>query len=191
MNYLSERIADLYIKRNIILQDEKDVYKKGIELILNDIITFSFILLISSVIWRFSYGAEFLITFCITRVFCGGYHAKKAYICKITMVFTFLSIVILSGILKDTDNTILYGILIISFASLLPFIPVKHPNKKLNAEKMRKNKIRGIISYVFFSICSVIIINFLNKIDGLIILLSLSAVTVLAIIGTFTNRKEV
>lgn len=191
MNYLSERIADLYIKRNIILQKEKDVYKKGIELILNDIITFSFILLISSVIWRFSYGAEFLITFCITRVFCGGYHAKKAYICKITMIFTFLSIVILSGILKDTDNTILYGILIISFAGLLPFIPVKHPNKKLNAEKMRKNKIRGIISYVFFSICSVIIINFLNKIDGLIILLSLSAVTVLAIIGTFTNRKEV
>lgn len=85
MNYLSERIADLYIKRNIILQKEKDVYKKGIELILNDIITFSFILLISSVIWRFSYGAEFLITFCITRVFCGGYHAKKAYICKITI----------------------------------------------------------------------------------------------------------
>lgn len=191
MNYLSECIADLYIKRNIILPEEKDVYKSGIELVLNDVVTFSLILLISSLIWHFRYAAEFLITFCITRVFCGGYHAKKAYICKITMVLTFLSVVIISGLLKNVDYTILYGILIVSFVILLPFVPVKHPNKKLSTEEYKINRIRGIISYILFSICSVIVMNFLNKSDGLIILLSLSAVTVLAIIGTFINRKEV
>ena len=46
--FLSQSIADLYIKRNIIKPDEKEVYKCGLELILNDIVTFSLIIAYST-----------------------------------------------------------------------------------------------------------------------------------------------
>ena len=40
MEFLSDCIADFYIKRRIINFEEKDIYKAGIKLILNEAFTF-------------------------------------------------------------------------------------------------------------------------------------------------------
>ena len=94
MEFLSECIADFYIKRNIISECEKNVYKYGVQLILNDVFTFTIIIIFSILFWNVKYGAEFLLTLCVTRVFCGGFHAKKAYICKLSMIITFVCVML-------------------------------------------------------------------------------------------------
>lgn len=190
IKYLSDCIADLYIKRNIIAAEHKEVYRSGLELILNDIVTFSLIIIISSLFFKTRYAIEYLVTFCVVRVYCGGYHAAKAYICKLTMILCFLCVVVISEMMVDMSTFMLYLILGISFVVILPLIPVKHPNKVLTTELVIKNRKRGITLYVGFSICAVLIFNVFKSIDAYVIAISLSAVTMLAIIGTLVNGRR-
>lgn len=190
VNFLSDSIADLYVRRNIILPEEKEVYKCGVELILNDIITFSLVILISTIFFKARFALEFLITLCFTRVYCGGYHAAKAYMCRLSMLITFFGVILLSYILAESPELILYIILILSFVVLLPLIPVKHPNKTLTQELIAKNRKKGIITYIIFGMLSILICHFANRQDAFIISLSLSAVTVLAVIGTLVNERR-
>ncbi len=192
VNKLSDIITDFYIKKKIIEYDEKDVYKYGIELIINDIITFSLIIIISAMFFNIRYAIEFLTVFCSTRVYCGGYHAPKTYLCRLTMFATFISVTTLSMILKNTIQVITaYTISVILLLIILPIIPIKHPNKELNEKTIKKGKRNGVILYIIFIICSAIIFKYINNRDGLIICLSLCAVSVLAIKGYKRYEKEV
>lgn len=73
---------------------------------------------------------------------------------------------------------------------LLPLIPVKHPNKELTLELIKLNRKKGVITYTFFALCSVFVAEYLSVRDGFVISLSLSAVTVLAIVGTIINERR-
>lgn len=186
---LSSNIADFYVKRSIIKENEKEVYQYGIELILNDVITFGIILLSSALIWKFRYAIEFLVVFCFTRVYCGGYHASKAYICRATMLTIFLCIYLLTNEIMQLNPLLLCWLFPINLAIMIVLVPVRHPNKKLTDEQIRKNRKAGILLYLFFAIVSIILTIFVSKIDGIIIWLSLCSVTALAIIGTLTNER--
>ena len=190
MEYLSQSIADFYVKRNIIEADKKELYKCGVSLILNDILTFSIVIILSALLGNIRFSFEFLITFCFTRVFCGGFHARKTYICRFTMLLTFSLTVLISFALRNTKPEVLCIILAAAFVILLPLIPVKHPNKELGEEDIKKNRKKGIISFVLFSLTSVFVHQLFSKQGGIIIALSLAAVTVLAIIGTITNGRS-
>lgn len=188
MGFISESIADFYVSRKIICASEKEIYKYGIELILNAAINYLIIGFISLVVGSIVFAIEFLLTFCITRFFCGGYHAKKHYICRLTMVGIFLSVVFLANQLLFVPNTIIYIILIIAFLIIVQLAPVEHPNKPLNELQRRNNRNKGIISFVLFALLSVVLIT-ISKLDGVIIAMSLLAVSILAIMGSL-QRKE-
>ncbi len=189
ISYLSRSIADLYIKRNIIKPGEKEVYKCGLELILNDLVTFSLIIVLSAIVWKIQYAFEYLIVFCTVRLYTGGFHARKAYICRLSMIATFVLTIVLSGILKNSSMTAVIIILITSFLAMSPIIPVKHPNKELTEELVRKGRRNGLILYIVYSICSVIIFTYLPR-DGMMIALTLGAVSALVIAGKFLNERR-
>lgn len=190
MERLSGSIADFYIKRKIIEPEEKEVYKCGVELILNDIVTFSIIIILSCLIGNVRFSIEFLLTFCLTRIFCGGYHAKKSYVCRFTMLITFLLVIFGSYLFNKTNIYNIFAILVISFVIILRLIPVRHPNKNLT-EKMRKeNRRKGLISFILFAMISIFIFLLFSKQDGAIISLTLAAVAVLAVVGTITNERK-
>ncbi len=186
---LSNSIADFYVSKNIITTDEKDVYKYGLELIFNDIVTFSLIIIISALLFNVRYSIEFLITFCFTRIYCGGYHAPKAYLCRLIMIITFLLVCTGGFILQGINSVWLLVMLGVSFLALFPLIPVKHPNKELTNEDIRKGKFMGTIVYFIFALSSLVVYEYVNCQDGILICLSLCAMTALAIIGTFCNKR--
>ena len=190
MNYLSKCIADFYVKQNIIGESEEEVYQAGVLLVLNETLSFTLIIVLSWLVWEIRYSFEFLIVFCITRIFCGGFHAKKTYICRLTMLGTFISVIIVSYFFQKKSIQILWLINLISFLMLLPLIPVKHPNKELSKELIEKNRKRGVIIYILFGISSVFVAKYLSVMEGFIISLSLSAVTALAIFGTISNERR-
>lgn len=189
MKHLSSCITDFYIKRNIIKADEKEVYQYGVELILNEVITFSLILIYSVLAWKLRYAVEFLSVFCLTRVYCGGYHASKTSICRLTMIGIFFCIYVLSDMLKNISPIWLLLLLITCFAIIILLVPVKHPNKTMTAKQVDKNRKMGILTFLFFGMVSFAVRGFLGIQDGIIICLSLCAVTALAIIGTFTTEE--
>jgi len=188
---LSAGIADFYVQKNIINSEEKEVYQWGVSLVLNDVVTFSLVLLLSALLSHIRFGAEFLAVFCLTRIYCGGYHARKEYICRLTMIVVFLLVLSGAYILSDCSIYILLSVLTVSFLVLLPLIPVKHPNKVMTDELKKKGRVRGSLSYIAFAVLSLLFYLFVSEIDAVLIALSLSAVSVLAIIGTFTNERGV
>lgn len=188
MKSLSEAIADFYIRKNIISSDMKSVYVYGISLIINDIIDFAVILIPAIIAGRFIYGVVFLLTFCITRIHCGGFHAKKSWICAGIMLLTFIIICLCVEI-----TTSIYGVILnviinsISILIMLPIIPVENPNKKLDADVKQKNKKIGIIVTSSFAVLSIVLTVY-NIQEGAVISFALLSVAVLAMVGKILNQ---
>ena len=188
MKSLSEAIADFYIRENIISSDMKSVYVYGISLIINDIIDFAVILIPAIIAGRFIYGVVFLLTFCITRIHCGGFHAKKSWICAGIMLLTFIIICLCVEI-----TTSIYGVILnviinsISILIMLPIIPVENPNKKLDADVKQKNKKIGIIVTSSFAVLSIVLTVY-NIQEGAVISFTLLSVAVLAMVGKILNQ---
>ena len=188
MKSLSEAIADFYIRKNIISSDMKSVYVYGISLIINDIIDFAVILIPAIIAGRFIYGVVFLLTFCITRIHCGGFHAKKSWICAGIMLLTFIIICLCVEI-----TTSIYGVRLnviinsISILIMLPIIPVENPNKKLDADVKQKNKKIGIIVTSSFAVLSIVLTVY-NIQEGAVISFTLLSVAVLAMVGKILNQ---
>lgn len=189
MEHLSEYIANFYLKKRIIDEDEKNVYKYAANLILNEILTFLIVLLIATVFFKTIYAFEFLVTFCLTRIYCGGFHANSVFVCRSTMIVTCILTIKISSLITKLNFEIYLAIIILGLLILLPIIPVKHAYKRLNREQIRQNRIRGVLIYLFFSIVSCFMWNGDIKQEGIIIGLSLGAVAVLAIIGIITNGR--
>ena len=187
MKSLSEVIADFYIEKNIISSDMKSVYVYGISLIINDIIDFAVILIPAIIAQRFIYGVA-LLTFCITRIRCGGFHAKKSWICAGVMLLTFILICLCIEL-----TTSIYGVILnviinsISILIMLPIIPIENPNKKLDADVKQKNKKIGIIVTSLFAMLSIVLTVY-NIQEGAVISFTLLSVAVLAMVGKILNQ---
>lgn len=186
MKRLSLCITDFYIKRNIINPDDREVYEYGLSLIINDAVTFLLIFAISALLGRVRFAAEFLVTFCVSRVFCGGYHAGKEWICRCLMLGTFLCTLVLGEFFYGFGAFCAAVIAAVSLGVLFALIPVRHPNKTLSAVQIAKNRRRGIITLVLFALLS-LCLSLEGKQDGFIIALSLLAVAALAVTGTLLN----
>ena len=188
MKSLSEVIADFYIEKNIISSDMKTVYVYGISLIINDIIDFAVILIPAIIAQRFIYGVAFLLTFCITRIRCGGFHEKKSWICAGVILLTFILICLCIEL-----TTSIYGVILnviinsISILIMLPIIPIENPNKKLDADVKQKNKKIGIIVTSLFAMLSIVLTVY-NIQEGAVISFTLLSVAVLAMVGKILNQ---
>ena len=121
---------------------------------------------------------------CGIRHFSGGFHAKTFWLCRLSMLITFLAVVCFTMLIQENfaNYYILIVVNIIYVIFIAVFSPVKHPNKKLTSEQKKKNKTKAIITSFISSFVSSALIIF--KIDkGVTISLTLAAVVILMIIG--------
>ena len=166
----------------------KSVYVYGISLIINDIIDFAVILIPAIIAQRFIYGVAFLLTFCITRIRCGGFHAKKSWICAGVMLLTFILVCLCTELTASIYGVILNMIInSISILIILPIIPIENPNKKLDADVKQKNKKIGIIVTSLFAMLSIVLTVY-NIQEGAVISFTLLSVAVLAMVGKILNQ---
>ena len=184
MDSISNKITDYFSRKNYISEDKKDIYNYGFKLIISDLINFSLVLGLGLVINRFIDGIVFLISLCGIRRFSGGFHAKTFWLCRVSMVFTFLSVIIISNTLEIIKPPLLYIIVfdIISLIVISFFSPVKHPNKKLTKKQCHNNKIKAIIMSTFFTMVSILLIGFSIS-SGITISVTIWADVLLMIIG--------
>ena len=188
MSFVVKSIADFFVAQNIISKNEQEILEYGLFLILNDIITFSFIILLSCMLGSFIFAVEFLVVFCTTRVFCGGYHARKAYICKLSMITTFICVYLIS--LLNVKLWMIVLLLLLGEIVIIKLAPVKHPNKQLTEKEKYRNRVLAIVTYFSFSILCVLLFVFVGRQDGIIVAISLVSVTLFAIIGKTTNERR-
>lgn len=190
MDRLANIITDYYIKKAYVPENKREIYMYGFKLIIADIINFSIVALLGAVIGRFAESVIFLITLCGVRQFSGGFHAKTFWLCRLSMLVTFLCVMMVSYLLSKSIFYNICTISIIDFISLI-FIallsPVKHPNKILTEPQRRSNKVKAIITSFILSVGSVALVM-TGRIEGVTISITLTAVVVLMIAGIAAQK---
>lgn len=188
MEKISSYLTDKIICRGIINSDKKEICKIGIELILADITNFSLILMIGCFTSSVLYACIYIILLLTVRQFSGGFHAKTYGICRMVTIGMYILILYFSKILNA--YLMLYSVILnfITFATMFAFAPVRHPNKELTPVEIQANKLFSLLSTLLYSIASIILI-ILGRKEGLVISLSLFAISILMYVGLLTNRK--
>lgn len=187
MNTLSNLITDFYIKKAYVPEDKREIYSYGFKLIIADIINFSMVMLMGAILGIFLESIVFLITLCGVRQFSGGFHARTFWLCRLSMITTFLCVTAASYLISKSVYCnigfigIVNGISVISIAALAP---VKHPNKPLTEQQKKQNKIKAIITSLILSVISITS----NRIEGVTISITLAAVVILMIIGIMVQK---
>ena len=187
MDAISNYLTRKFIQRSIIEPDKQDIYRTGINLILADIINFSLILTIGVISKTFIYACIYLLMFWTVRRFSGGFHAKTYNICRIITVGTYVAVIFVSRVLRILiPAAVICNI--ITIITICLFAPVKHPNKELTEREKQANKLFALLTTIFFAIISIVLVC-IGRREGLIISLTLFAITILMYVGMLTNAK--
>lgn len=133
MRRIAERLISFLEKRNIILEKDRDIYVYGADNALYTLFSTSGLLLVGLLLKRFPETLVLILLFYTNQSNGGGFHAKTHTRCFITMVVGLL--VYLAMLQRSYSNPLLIVIACFSFAVLLYFPLILHPNKKYLAPK--------------------------------------------------------
>ena len=191
MNSLANSITNYYIRKNIIPEEKAEIYCYGFKLIIADIINYAIIIALGLLVNKVLDSIIFLVVLCGLRLFCGGFHARTFWLCRTSMVLTYTSVIVLSELMKHTENIIVVSTLVnfLCVLFLCVFAPIEHENKPLSKEQKKSNKYKSIVASSVISIIAVILL-YNNIKSGVTVSITLLAVIVLMIIAMFQGKEE-
>lgn len=151
MDKVVERIVSLLHRNTVVNDDDIDVVKYGIEIVLLKILFFLTILLIGVITNNVVNILMFMLFYRPLRIYAGGYHAKTrigCYFVSVLMLFLMLIAVELISMFAVLTNAV-YIIAIISGVTIWILAPVETSNKTLDSvEKSRYRRISRVILLV-------------------------------------------
>lgn len=158
---LAKGTAHFFSEKNIVKQEDEEIYAYGMELLYSSIFNILLAVLISVVTNTFLPTTVFIVTFIILRQYIGGYHAKTHFGCMTIFVVV---LIIFSILAKHTpinfEIPVSVVIDVISIILVILFAPVEHPNKPLSDnDKMRLRK-KGIFCIFVISVIITAMITF-------------------------------
>lgn len=138
---LAKNMAGYYAKKNIVPQEEIDVYAYGFELLISTVCNVLLVLCVASILDVVLESMFFMLSFVLMCAWGGGYHAKTHAACiwRFTGIFTFLAL--LHQYIPN-NAAVIYISLCTIIASLIIWnvAPVEAPNKPLTGKKREQFK---------------------------------------------------
>lgn len=180
---LSNKITDFLYKKEVISQEQKEVYIYGFTVLFLNILDILIILTLGILIERYLDTIVFLMVFGITRQYTGGYHAKTVSKCLVVYMLIYLAIMFLSSSDVILVNGAMFQILlcIVYIIAVIIYAPIQNDNKVISNVERKKYKIISIVSAICISIISVIVYGIFPTM-AITISLTLFAVTILMIL---------
>ena len=195
MDRIANTITDHLVRKQRIDERQREIYCYGLKLILADVINFSLIMLLSVLLGRFWDGVAFLITLCGVRKYSGGFHAKTFWLCRLSMLITYLCVIGISELLGRMSGALLVTIVLnVAAIVIIPCLaPVKHPNKILTDKQLEENKLKAAIASEILAAVSILFVIVNNPV-GITMAMTLCAIVVLMFVGIISmkgGRKNV
>lgn len=188
ISFLSNRLADFLCKKKIIEEDQKPIYKYGIEIIISSLIGFLLIFTIGLFFGMLIKACIFYIVFVYTRTYTGGYHASSYLKCNVVLLIIYLWVLGFSELLISSYSLIIHlMILIMYMSSIFGLAPITNINKPMNEEEIKTNRKKCIIISVVWCVLS-LVLYFLSIKYAIVTALTLFSISMLLIIEKF--RKE-
>lgn len=150
---LSNNISQFFCKNNIISEDEYDIYKYGLELLLAAVFEIGFVLILSIILKIFIPTMIFFVSFIPLRIYTGGYHASNHLRCFLTLLFVYLIFILSLKFLPNSvyDLFCIYSA-IFSAIIILLFAPVEDANKPLCEKEVKYYRKKSILVLIIQAI---------------------------------------
>lgn len=160
INEISEKLTNRMLRKNIIGDEEVDIYQYGFEQLILSLLNFITAVIIGvgfKMLWQCILVVFF---FMIIRTYSGGYHTKTPKSCYLLTAF---SIILMLSVIKCVHmNTIICMSLLCLSGIIIMFLsPVESVNKPLDSIEKREYK-RKTIFIVCTEIVIAVIFLFLN-----------------------------
>lgn len=158
-------IADFFVSKDVITEEEEEVCAYGMELIISGIISIALVLIIGLITGNIWYALVYNMMMVVIRIYTGGYHADTHIGCNVCYCMTFLiSIVLLRVQMYIKTELAIWIIALAGYLIIVLNAPLEHHNKKLT---MKQKEDYMVIS-AMLGIAS-ILISFVLNIMGIAI----------------------
>ena len=165
IKYLAGRITDYFIKKKIILAEDKNIYIYGGEITISTFIGISIVIIIGLISYHILDSILFLLCFIPVRIYTGGYHADTYIKCNLIFGAVFIMFLVVKNIIPpEIDLLFSISIMILSITTILILSPIENKYKPLYGNEKIKYKIMSIIFSLIWCICSIILYIFNIKI---------------------------
>ena len=168
--------------------DKEKIYNYGAECLLNLIITYSILLIISSFLKCTSEMLVWIFSFSLLRNHLGGYHANSHWKCILSTIIICICGIYTKNLWLVNRFTKLFAIIVLlaSLFIVIKIAPVLHPNHPLSYnQRDKERKISIIIITLEIIIC--IVTYFILSNISVTILTAITFAVILAIIGYYFN----
>lgn len=151
---LSAQITKGLLKKNIISDEEKELYDYGLFMMISYVAFFFISVLFGIALNILLPSILFYISFCLVRNFSGGIHANSEIKCDIlTTISIFISELLIKICIDYRLVKIAFAMLIISVVCLCTIKPVATSQKEINEqEKSCFHRKVIIFSFIFLSL---------------------------------------
>lgn len=140
---LSDKLI-LYLEKNNVLKEDRDIYLYGARLFISTIIGTLLMFLVGIITDRIIEAIMYEIVMSSSRSILGGYHCKSHTRC----IATYVGIFVMSLLMSELYSVNVMGIYIVSIATLLItwlLCPVQNVNKLISDKKKRIFRIYSLI----------------------------------------------
>lgn len=141
---ISQRMANHLLRKDVITQEDYEIYLFGIEQVLSTTFNLLSVLLLGMALQCVLQMVLLVTAFIVLRSYAGGYHAStplRCYLLSMTIIFIFLSA------LKyfNWDIRVLMGLLLVSGVVILTLAPVDTENKPIDEVEYHHYRRKAII----------------------------------------------
>lgn len=192
MERLAYIIADFFIRKKLIPDDQREVCRYGYEVILSTIVGTILVFSISMAMGKLDAGIVFLLVFCVARRYCGGYHADTYLRCNAMLVLVVVAYFGLIQVLEISSTTgfiIDVVIYLLFMACVVSYAPLDNVNKQLTERQQKKYRFISLILGLVFGIAAAIL--YICRCEyAIMIIVALFIVTILMVIQVKRRDKD-
>lgn len=154
INRVINKIVLTLQTNNIILEEDRDIYCYGLEILMSNLFLLSTILAIGIVCGKIQYTLLFLMIFMGMRRVMGGYHTKKRWQC-FCLTHALHGIIIGFTMFDCTDlmNELVFLCVIFTVSIVYVAAPIENENNPKTPEEILKNR---ILSRIIVSMLAII-----------------------------------
>lgn len=152
MKQLTDKFILALINRNIIKEEDKEIYSYGFNQILFIMLNFITILIIGILFNMLFETIIFIITYIPIRIYAGGYHARTQTKCYILSVFMLISALYIIKLQLISNILTIILLSVISSIIILYLAPIEDINKPLDKEEIEIYKKRTIKNLIILLI---------------------------------------
>lgn len=161
--YISEKTVNRLIKKNVIDENDYEIYQYGLEQFFTTILNITTVVVIGFLFGELWQGLLFVIAFMALRSYAGGYHEPTPIRCY--LLTTLIIALSLSAIKYIKINTFAcVGLLVMSGIVILLFSPSESANKPLDDIEYIIYRRKALVIW-FVEISIAVIFLFLNYME--------------------------